>query len=115
MSTRLSCFALISAIESDLRTYLKEALSASGVEEFLSLDMRGHAGDSRQRYIDSATKVHDSDFSLLDYLDFAHLRELIFAHTKPLPSASSETAVLAARGLESLIPIRNRVCHSRPL
>jgi len=115
MATRLSCFSLISAIESDLRAYLEDSFAAGGLPTFMSAATREVAQERQKKDTGSSESAQSSEFSLLDYLDFGHLGELIFAHSAILPSATREEALGAARRLQDLLPIRNRVCHSRPL
>lgn len=115
MATRKSCFSLISAIESDLRAYLQESFSSGGLPTFLSPEMREVAKDRQRKDTGSSESSQTDEFSLLDYLDFGHLGELIFTHLSALPSGTRALAEEAARGLKDLLPIRNRVCHSRPL
>jgi LuxR family transcriptional regulator, glucitol operon activator len=113
-ATHLSCFALISAIESDLREIVLEGMTAVGQPEFLSPDMRELAIDRARKDERIIDGQHTNDFDLLVYLDFGHLAQLIASYRGKLPNVPGNADALP-RGLTPLMKIRNRVCHSRPL
>jgi LuxR family glucitol operon transcriptional activator len=115
MATRLQCFSLISAIETDIRRVLSDALSMFGMPAFLPDDMREIASERQKKDIDSGAASGQSDFSLLEYLDFGHLAQLLQIHRARLTDNLQAVSEEISRDLEPLLPIRNRVCHSRPL
>jgi LuxR family transcriptional regulator, glucitol operon activator len=114
-AARLSCYALISALETDLRRWLSDAFVSAGISDFLHTDLKKAAIDRRSRDPNAVVESPSNDYNLVDYLDFGDLGKLIFQHLNVLPSNSAITAKDVAHNLETLIPVRNRVCHSRPL
>ena len=114
IATRLSCFALISAIETDLRGFLVETFQNVGLEQFLPEDLRAIATTRRARDTEIGAGA-GGDFSLVDYLDFEDLSKLIHSHREILPPFNAGAILQVAKQITQLTPIRNRVCHSRPL
>lgn len=107
-ATRLTCFALISALELDLRSLIllapdQEALSwSSSLLEKLNR-RAGTSGSlvSRER--------------LLEYFDFADAFEVVLANQDAFDSAASGMVKSQAKELGRLTQVRNRVAHSRPM
>ena len=115
-ATRNTCFAIISAIETDLRTYIVDECEAAGFSDILPSDVRESA--TRRWHADhtsSAQVQPESDFELVDYTDFADLSKMLHRplRTAPHDAASCVSDIIAA--LERTSAVRNRVCHSRPL
>ena len=115
-ATRNTCFAIISAIETDVRTHLLDHFEAAGTTAILPTDIRDSA--TRRWHADhsstAAVQPHN-DFELLDYTDFTDLSKLLHrvARTSTSDTSSHIRRIIVA--LERTAPIRNRVCHSRPL
>lgn len=111
---RLSCFSIISAIESDMRSHLVNALTSAGVPNFLADEVREIT--SRRRLADKEAIQTDrvDDFALVEYLDFGDLAGLLGMHKSLVPDALRDAKDLIQR-LSALAAVRNRVCHSRPL
>lgn len=120
VASRLSCFAILSAIETDLREAVRDCADAAHIADLLPPDVRENAlarweRDTRSAQATSADLTPGSDLDLLPYSDFADLAKVLRRlNTACWPLASEKTNQIATR-LESLASARNRVCHSRPL
>ena len=115
-ATRNTCFAIISAIETDLRTHIVEECEVQGLLDILPNDVRETA--TRRWHADhsSSTQVHpESDFVLIDYTDFLDLSKLLHRTAEKAAPETASTIKAVSAGLERVAPVRNRVCHTRPL
>lgn len=114
-ATRLTCFAVLSAIEVDVRRLIRA--SASGMRvALMPEDVRAKAAarwedDHKEPF--PITSADDAE--LLGYCDFADLAKLLRRHSGALAHVERTAAVGLATRLEELTPARNRVCHTRPL
>jgi LuxR family glucitol operon transcriptional activator len=115
IATRLTCFAILSALEVDLRRAISDATSKAAITDFLPADVKINASkrwkdDNKNR----SRTVFESDLDLLDYLDFADLSKIMNGLANSFPITAGEVKKISAR-VSALAPARNRVCHSRPL
>src|SRR5262249_54785321 len=112
---RLTLYALLSAIEEDLRDATASLLSGQrSPEELLGDDLFSRATEKLKR--DSGAEAPDSTFDqLLSYTDFGDLCQLLNRHSRQLPPDVATYARAITPMLEKLAPVRNRVMHSRPL
>ena len=77
VATRLSCFALISAIEADLRRECRDLAESIQRPDILPADVRERAAKRWSQDHDSIQdQGADTDFDLLDYADFADLAKI---------------------------------------
>lgn len=116
IATRLTCFALLSAVESDLRSAIREVATIAGLDSFLPTDVQQNS--SRRWSEDHKTSEADSPpgaSELLDYADFADLGKLLHVLADQFVKMNDRAVRDAADNLISLAPVRNRVCHTRPL
>lgn len=114
LATRNTCFALISAIETDFRSALAYEFELVGRFEVLPIDVREAA--LRRFQLDqkaSGSGASGSDLDLFVYADFADISKTINANKDVLAGTPAYQSV--AKLLDPLTPVRNRVCHSRPL
>jgi len=78
VATRLSCFAIISAIEGDLRRECRDLSEGVQRPEILPPDVRERAA---KRWNDDHKNIQgrgaDTDSDLLDYADFADLAKVL--------------------------------------
>lgn len=111
---RLTLYALISALERDLRDFLSLHVGPSTTPEtLLSKPVRDKA---QERYEKENSESEPADIDeLLDYLDLGEEIYAIRAHEKALDGVTRAYIKKYYLGLEGIIPIRNRVMHSRPL
>ena len=114
-ATRMSCFSLISSIETDLRDVIFEEIFESE-EVLLPDDVYNNA---IKRFKDHNKKdffiKEDGLRSVLDFVDFYDLSKILNKISKTQKSFEEHELSSITQGLESLTPLRNRVCHSRPM
>lgn len=109
-ATRLTCFAIISAVETDCR----ESLLALEAEEHVVIPKEAEAAASARLARDRKTSGDGLDV-LVQYLDFADSYQALLANKKKLSPSLGEALTTLAPHLEALIQVRNRVAHSRPM
>lgn len=117
-ATRLSCFAVIAAVESDLRDLVRADCDPSRKDELLPPDVRDQARQRFDRDLRSpygAAVLPDSELDLLPYVDFADLSKTLRRMGEAPVDGGAVGRFEVATRLEKLAPARNRVCHSRPL
>lgn len=113
-ATRMSCFSLVSAIETDLRSVIIGELPEN-YSEYLPVDVVKVAKD---RYLEHKKEVFSKEvdiLELLDFIDFYDLSKILHKITDIQTFSTKEDLKNIAYNLEKLSPCRNRVCHSRPL
>ena len=112
-ASRLTCFALLSAIEEDLRAVAAAELSGHDVHDVLS-DSYNVAVERLIREVgqpDEPPSIQD----LLPFIDFAEAFQLLARNYAGLPDSYADYLRAVAVRLKRLQPIRNRVAHTRPL
>jgi len=115
-AVRNTCFAILSAIEEDIRELIELELAPNGTEEFLPGDVKTNAAARFSfDHKESPYSAQPSEVDLLAYMDFGDLAKLLrVAHASKKEIVGSGFTDVAAE-LERFVPTRNRVCHSRPL
>ena len=114
--TRNTCFAIISAIEEDVRNYIRHESDALEISDVLPPDAKDRAAARWQTDNRSNTSSRPkNDLELLEYTDFSDLSKTIHSTVAAHKGELSTDAKAVARRLDSLIPTRNRVCHARPM
>jgi len=113
-ATRMSCFSLISAIESDLRNIITNQLPNNN-ETALPDDV---VATAKTRYLEhkkipSSTNIELSE--LLDFIDFYDLSKILNKIVDIQSAFTKDDVKSIVFQLEKLSKCRNRVCHSRPL
>lgn len=113
--TRQTLYALISALENDLRAILVEniphnhpPLEVYGEELFASSISRFTAEEGEGSYINSFAE-------LVCFIDFPDAFKIIQRNKQFLDADYAKKFTAFIPSLEKLVPIRNRVSHSRPL
>jgi len=117
VATRNTCFALISAIEDDFRALIAATVTVTRqADELLPTDVREVALIRRasDRRMDSIA-LSVQDVELLPYIDFADIAKVLGSRLAPKLDREREWLLLTAQQLVALTPVRNRVCHTRPL
>jgi LuxR family glucitol operon transcriptional activator len=110
---RLTMYALISALERDLRDFL--TLHVAPHVEPNKLLPKLVTEKATERFVkDNNDTVPDFE-DLLDYLDLGEEIQAIRAHDGRLDEVTRTYIKKYYLGLEGLVPIRNRVMHTRPL
>ncbi|QLO37302.1 AAA family ATPase [Klebsiella sp. RHBSTW-00484] len=113
-ATRMSCFSLVSAIETDLRSVIIGELPEC-YSEYLPTDVVKVA---KERYLEHKKEVFSKDvdlLELLDFIDFYDLSKILHKITDIQTFSTKEDLKSIAFNLEKLSACRNRICHSRPL
>lgn len=113
-TSRLISYALLSAIEEDLRNIVEEYLSPIDPKSLLG-EIEYERALVRFKK-DSVFLGGELSLShILAYTDFAPLVQIITSNKQQIPPHIFEVIVANKQRLERLFPIRNRVAHSRPL
>jgi LuxR family glucitol operon transcriptional activator len=115
-AVRNTCFAILAAVESDLREIIGSAALSSGNIDILPDDVRQvasqrYAQDNKQRPDASP----ENDLDLLEYTDFADLAKMLRRYCRELHDETGYEIEGLAREIDNMVQPRNRVCHSRPL
>jgi tetratricopeptide (TPR) repeat protein len=107
---RVRLYALIDALEGDLRDALREwVLPFKNVDEILG----ARASVIHQRAIDDG--VIEADADLVSYLDFHEAFSLLNRHDAMFPATIAKVVKEQTPRLDVFVPVRNRVMHGRPL
>lgn len=112
--TRLTLYAILSSIEFDLRDLVKTNLD-------VSLDPRKILGEdlyakAYKRALSDLIDVSDLSFDIcINYLDFADTFRLLNSRSSDVSNNIINIIKKLTPYLDRLLPIRNRVMHSRPL
>jgi len=113
--TRLTLYALISALEEDLRSIVIDNIPHNhppvdvyGVDLFNSSMNRFTTEEGEGSYIDSFTE-------LVNYVDFPDAFKLIQRNKSFMDVGRAQKFNTFIPSLEKLVPVRNRVAHCRPL
>ncbi|WP_298964095.1 NB-ARC domain-containing protein [uncultured Methylobacterium sp.] len=110
---RLTMYALISALERDLRYFISSNIVISlGGSKLLPDAVRKKASE---RALKEDPDILHSEEDLIEYLDLSEEIQIIRTHESVLDGSTRAYIKRYYTGLEGLIPIRNRVMHSRPL
>ena len=114
-NARMTAYALISALEEDLRNMIKSHLNDKSSNDFYFNEELVHRAKSRiERDIGIVfDDLENSD--LVDYFDLGDTFQTINANSTKFPEHISKLLKKSTTKLEELVPIRNRVMHIRPL
>lgn len=113
--TRMSVYALLCALEEDLRMIVKNyILDLEGSESKLSIDLLEKA--KRRLDKDFGTVTDDMDVSdLIEYFDLGDTYQVINSNGSSIPEHIFKFIKSITKDLDALVLIRNRVMHIRPL
>ncbi len=113
-ASRLTLFAIISTIETDLREIINDYLGTQrDILSFLGPELAQQCCDRFEKEYGQ-----NSEFTLRQlspYLDFADSYKVLNANAQFLPNDIAQYLKACTADLDKLVPIRNRVMHSRPL
>lgn len=111
-ATRLTCFAIISALESDMRSKIDLVATDLPLEETLGQDLIDSCSSRRAR-----DGLHESGAlsSLLPYLDFADSYKILSRFNDRHSSEFLSSLQPLKPRFDRLVAIRNRVAHTRPM
>lgn len=109
---RLTCFALISAMETDMRAIMLAAHADSTPDAVLPSDRIDKAQGRRAK---DGLRPARTLSGVIDYLDFAHIYEALRSNRSDIrPETDSALDQIKTR-LSALVEVRNRVAHTRPM
>src|SRR5262245_26368283 len=111
--TRLTCFALIAALEEDFRWEIKTIAERVGLVSYFPPDVKANAVVRFQK--DTNDTTNKSDGELLEYTDFADLAKLLNVIKAHVEHDQQRHISELSNALVLNTQARNRVCHSRPL
>lgn len=113
--TRMSVYALLCALEEDLRLIVKNyILDLEGSESKLPIDLLEKA--KRRLDKDFGTVTDDMDISdLIEYFDLGDTYQVINSNGSSIPEHIFKFIKSITKDLDALVLIRNRVMHIRPL
>jgi len=116
VATRLACFAVISAVETDLRQIIAGISTQKLLKEIVPEDVREKT-EKRVEYDVSSggCNVVEDDLDYLEYADFSDLSKVLHLVSSHLENPEKKFLIDVANKIEALTRCRNRVCHSRPL
>jgi LuxR family glucitol operon transcriptional activator len=112
-ATRMTCFSLVSAIETDLRSVI--SLINTEIKLTIPNDVKDN---SSKRFKEHHNEVYNESDPLGDLIEFSDFSDLskIFSKNKNIQSTFLKDELdFIISGLIDLTSARNRVCHSRPL
>lgn len=112
--TRMTAYALIGAIEEDLRSLIKQHVNAAQDNISINQELIQRA---RTR-IEKDIGVLFSDLTtidLVDYFDLGDTYQTINSNQEQFPASTALHIKSNTKKLERIVPIRNRVMHIRPL
>ncbi|WP_431992036.1 NB-ARC domain-containing protein [Streptomyces albogriseolus] len=113
-ATRLTSFALIAAIEEDLRNAILAATDES--DEPLDLfHAERYEKTQKRRARDVSGSSSPTVSSLVPHLDFADSYEVLSGIKNRLPDSFQQSLGLFAPHFAKITQIRNRVAHTRPM
>jgi LuxR family glucitol operon transcriptional activator len=111
-ATRLTCFALLAAMEQDMRDAIELHLGDKSLVELLPQE---RAEKAQARRLKDGLKIANNLGGLLPYLDFGESYELLTGRGRELPEDFGESIRLLGPRVARVIAIRNRVAHTRPM
>jgi tetratricopeptide (TPR) repeat protein len=107
--TRARLYTLVDSFESDMRSLLlRYILDHLEEEEALGPSYERAA---ERRHADAS----DDELSLIEYLDMREAYDIINRHREALPVELAREVRHGTPRMDTLVPIRNRVMHGRPL
>lgn len=114
INTRMTLFAVLSAIEEDLRSVIATTLASQAATSAFD----------RQIFEKCVRRLADEEGfapqrptleQLIIYSDLGDLYAVLNANSDCLPAPVAKYVKSVTPDLERLVPIRNRVCHIRPI
>ena len=117
LNSRITCYALISCIEEDLRSIVRSSGQDLNITDLLPPDAREEAL-KRRRHDDRVNAFETDeadDFELLTYIDFLDLSKILHSKLSQHSAALGLDTKALSTCVDALGPTRNRVCHTRPL
>ena len=108
---RMTIYALLSSIENDIRKVITSFITDIDEEHFPRRIQEKCIERRKYKEASQIASVND----IVDFLDFKESLEMIFRNKKDIPEYIYNYLKANENGISELVPIRNRVAHSRPL
>lgn len=112
-ATRMTCFSLVSAIESDIRNILIQIDRIDKIN--IPSDVRKNAEERYESHFKKKFSDEQGLEDLIEFSDFSDLSKLLAKSKNTQTIISQEQLKDISQNLEKLTSSRNRICHSRPL
>jgi len=113
IATRLTCFAIITSIEEDIRSLIIQHIKT---EILVDNNMKERIVNRMSKDLNSQVGLNDFDaIDMLPYSDMGDLVQILNRKKSEIPDIEKEVIASVAKILTLIIPARNRVCHTRPL
>lgn len=113
--SRLTLYALLSSIEEDLRSLVVTQLgNQTNTEQLLGSNLWDRSLNRLKRDVEDTEQANQLPLTI-SYVDYDDLRQLLGRHSNLLPSDLTKYLREIDAALTDLVPIRNRVAHTRPL
>jgi Tfp pilus assembly protein PilF len=114
-ASRLTLYAVLSSLEDDLRKGIVAHLEGTKTSDNLLSPEISEKCRERMRS-ELGGEISDASLlELLEYADFGDLLQVLNRNSAQLPTGFQDILKRFNVRLEKLIPVRNRVAHSRPL
>jgi LuxR family transcriptional regulator, glucitol operon activator len=114
IASRLTIFAVLGSIEGDLRELVVAHMV--GVDPAEALDNRLLATATSRFLKENEISVERPSLpELVYFMDFADTFQLLNRHASSLPESLRSSLSIVTPVLQSMVSIRNRVAHGRPL
>ncbi|MBT2270173.1 NB-ARC domain-containing protein [Rhodococcus qingshengii] len=108
--SRARLYVLVDGFEQDMRRIVEQCLLEHQSEAELLSNLEFNAAKQRQ-----SQDENGDDVSVIHYLDLQPCFEILVRNKQHLPADLSAEISDNVQGVQSLIPIRHRVMHGRPL
>jgi LuxR family transcriptional regulator, glucitol operon activator len=110
-ASRLTCYALISAMESDMRALIETHWPDLALDELPELVVEA----AQKRRLKDRLAAAKTIGALLPHTDFADAYEIISPRRRDLPDRSCQSVEAITPGFQRLVTIRNQVAHTKPM
>lgn len=110
-ASRLTCYALISAMETDLRALVETYWPDLPLTELPESVVEAAQRRRSKEKLPAAKTIG----ALLPYTDFADAFEIVSPRRQSLPKQTLDSVGLLAVGFERWVSIRNQVAHTKPM
>jgi GTPase SAR1 family protein len=114
---RATLYILLTALENDMRGFIKTLIIPhfNELDFFKSPQTRDKALERIAKDTLRGASKNYSPSDLVDYLDYKEAYEMLLSHHSFLYDDFSSMLKAHAENIDSIVQIRNRVMHSRPL
>lgn len=112
-ATRMTCFSLISAIETDLRHIICTMNISTTI--ITPTDVENNSKNRFKSHFNEDFSEENSLSDLIEFSDFSDLAKILSKNKTIQDLIDTDNINIIVAGLNNLTQPRNRICHSRPL